>query len=279
MTAIQKYEELGFTNDFMFSRIMQDQKICKPFLEMILDIKIDHIEYLESQKTIDLKVDAKSVRLDIFVDDGKTVYNCEMQTSFFKNIPKRSRYYQGFIDMDLIEKGADYSKLKKSFVIFICTFDLFGRDGYIYTFENQCIEYPKLRLGDDAIKVFVNVNGSDDSYISPEIKELLTYIRTSEVPEKCMNPLINNMDEALRKARSNEEWRKDYMTLEMMRNDYMEKGREEGLEEGIEEGRRKESERYNKLISFLVRDKNYDAFERMTKDNAYMQELFKHYGL
>lgn len=50
MTAIQKYEELGFTNDFMFSRIMQDQKICKPFLEMILDIKIDHIEYLESQK-------------------------------------------------------------------------------------------------------------------------------------------------------------------------------------------------------------------------------------
>ena len=128
MTAIQKYEELGFTNDFMFSRIMQDKKICKPFLEMILGIKIDHIEYLESQKTIDLKVDAKSVRLDIFVDDGKTVYNCEMQTSFFKNIPKRSRYYQGFIDMDLIEKGADYSKLKKSFVIFICTFDLFGKN-------------------------------------------------------------------------------------------------------------------------------------------------------
>ena len=49
MTAIQKYEELGFTNDFMFSRIMQDKKICKPFLEMILGIKIDHIEYLESQ--------------------------------------------------------------------------------------------------------------------------------------------------------------------------------------------------------------------------------------
>ena len=216
MTAIQKYEELGFTNDFMFSRIMQDQKICKPFLEMILDIKIDHIEYLESQKTIDLKVDAKSVRLDIFVDDGKTVYNCEMQTSFFKNIPKRSRYYQGFIDMDLIEKGADYSKLKKSFVIFICTFDLFGKNGYIYTFENRCVEYPDLRLGDDAIKVFVNVNGKDDSHISSELKELLTYIRTSKIPDKCVNPLINNMDEALRKARSNEEWRKEYMMLAVL---------------------------------------------------------------
>ena len=49
--------------------------------------------------------------------------------------------------MDLIEKGADYSKLKKSFVIFICTFDLFGKNGYIYTFENRCVEYPDLRLG------------------------------------------------------------------------------------------------------------------------------------
>lgn len=107
MTQIQKYEELGFTNDFMFCKIMQDKNICKPFLEEILGIKIDHIEYLEPQKTIDLKVDAKSVRLDIYVDDGKTVYDCEMQTSFFKNIPKRSRYYQGFIDMDLIKKGVD----------------------------------------------------------------------------------------------------------------------------------------------------------------------------
>lgn len=51
-----------------------------------------------------------------------------------------------------------------------------------------------------------------------------------------------------------------------MRNDYIDKGREEGLEK-----------RYNKLISFLVRDKNYDAFERMTKDDAYKQELFKHF--
>lgn len=275
MTAIQKYEELGLTNDFMFSKIMQDKKICKPFLEAILEIKIDHIEYLEPQKTIAIKVDAKGVRLDIYVDDGKTVYDCEMQTSFFRNILKRSRYYQGFIDMDLIEKGADYSKLKKSFVIFICTFDLFGKGGYVYTFENRCLEYPDLRLGDDAIKVFININGNDDSHISPELKELLTYIRTSKVPEKCINPLISDMDDALHKARSNEEWRKEYMTLETMRTDYTEKGREEGLAEG----RKEESERYNKLISFLVRDKKFDAFERISRDADYRKEMFRYYGL
>ena len=271
MATMQRYEELGFTNDFMFCKIMQDKKICKPFLEAILGIKIDHIEYLEPQKTIDIKIDAKGIRLDIYVDDGKVIYDCEMQTSFFRNIPKRSRYYQGFIDMDLIEKGADYSRLKKSFVIFICTFDLFGRNGYVYTFENQCLEYPGLSLGDDAIKVFININGNDASHISPELKELFTFIRTSTIPKNCENPLISDMNVALQKARSNEEWRKEYMTLETMRTDYTEKGREEG--------RKEESERYNKLISFLVRDKKFDAFERISRDADYRQEMFKHYGI
>lgn len=58
-------------------------------------------------------------------------------------------------------------------------------------------------------------------------------------------------------------------------NDYMDKGREEGLVEG----RRKESERYDKLIAFLVRDNNFTAFDKISRDNNYLQELFKHYGL
>ena len=36
----------------------------------------------------------KSVRLDIYVEDGKeTVYNIEMQTTENKNLSKRTRYY------------------------------------------------------------------------------------------------------------------------------------------------------------------------------------------
>ena len=61
----------------------------------------------------------------------------------------------------------------------------------------------------------------------------------------------------------------------MTLNDYMDKGREEGLEEG----RREESERYDKLIEFLVRDNNFTAFDKISRDNNYLQELFKHYGL
>ena len=61
----------------------------------------------------------------------------------------------------------------------------------------------------------------------------------------------------------------------MTLNDYMDKGREEG----IEEGRRDESERFDKLIEFLVRDNNFTDFDKISRDNNYLQEMFKHYGL
>lgn len=65
----------------------------------------------------------------------------------------------------------------------------------------------------------------------------------------------------------------------MTLNDYMDKGRKEGLKKGLEEGRREESERYDKLIAFLVRDNNFTAFNKISRDNNYLQELFKHYSL
>ena len=75
---------------FMFGYVMSDPERCKFFLEQILDIQIDHVEYLEKQKTIDMKIDARSVRLDIYMSDGKAIYNVEIQTTSGKNLPKRS---------------------------------------------------------------------------------------------------------------------------------------------------------------------------------------------
>ena len=93
----KNFEELQIKDDFMFSVIMRNPKFCKPFLERVLGIEINHIEYPKSQETIDLSADAKSVRLDIYVEDEKnTVYNIEMQTVENRNIPRRTRYYQGW---------------------------------------------------------------------------------------------------------------------------------------------------------------------------------------
>lgn len=107
---------------------MRNPELCKGTLERLSGISIDYIEYPEEQKIIDIAKDSKSVRLDVYLRDEKgIVYNVEMQTANGKNLPKRSRYYQGMIDLNAIEKGADYNELPQSLVIFICTFDVFGK--------------------------------------------------------------------------------------------------------------------------------------------------------
>lgn len=40
------WEELKFTDDYMFCKIMRDKKICKEFVETILNIKIKNINYI-----------------------------------------------------------------------------------------------------------------------------------------------------------------------------------------------------------------------------------------
>ena len=126
------------------------------------------------------------------------------------NLPKRMRYYQGMIDLNILEKGENYKNLKKSFVIFICTFDLFGLGRHVYTFENRCIEDLELPLGDDTTKIILNTKGTLDD-VSPEMKKLLNYI-DGEAPS---DEFTEELEQAVKKVRDNEKWRLDYMTLQM----------------------------------------------------------------
>ena len=54
------WENIGLSNDFLFGKIMRKPALCKRMLEIILGVKIDRLEYLESQKSIDEEWDARS---------------------------------------------------------------------------------------------------------------------------------------------------------------------------------------------------------------------------
>ena len=87
------WEDLKIIDDFLFGKVMRNPELCKRMLEIILNIKIERIEYPDEQKVIDIAVDAKSVRLDIYVmDEQHTVYDVEMQTTNRDDLPRRSRY-------------------------------------------------------------------------------------------------------------------------------------------------------------------------------------------
>ena len=126
------------------------------------------------------------------------------------------------IDLNILEKGDNYKDLKRSFVIFVCTFDLFGEGRHIYTFENRCIQNLDLGFGDDTTKIILNTKGTMDD-VTPELKKLLDFIDGKE-PE---DDFTRELDEEVQSVRKSEKWRLDYMTLQMH---YQEK-----FEQGIEQ--------------------------------------------
>jgi predicted transposase/invertase (TIGR01784 family) len=86
------------------------------------------------------KRDDRGIRLDVYAEDNENqIFDIEMQTTRQKNLSKRSRYYQGMMDLDLINRGADFRELKKSYVIFICMNDPFPKHvRHIYSLKMMC---------------------------------------------------------------------------------------------------------------------------------------------
>ena len=226
-----KWEEIGISDDFMFGKVMQNPRLCKKLLETILGIEIEKIEYPELQKSIDITKEAKGVRLDVYVAGEDAVFCVEMQARDTHELPRRARYYGGLIDLNLIEKGVSYKKLNQSVVIFICPFDVFGKNRCRYTFENLCLEEKNLPLGDGTTKIFLNAMGTMDD-VSPELKSFLDYV----AGKKNDDSFVKELDNEVRKVRESKEWRRDYMTLLMRDQENIEKGIKIGLEQGIEQG-------------------------------------------
>lgn len=224
------WEEIGISNDFIFGKIMRDPRLCKKLLELVLPgIAIDRIEYPELQKTIKEDVDARSVRLDVYVKDGRgTVYNIEMQTVNTKELPKRSRYYQSMIDLQLLDRNQRYRELNRSYIIFICLTDVFGYGRHLYTFENRCKEEPGLPMEDGTTKLFLNAGGTQND-VGGRLKAFLDYV----LGKPSNDDYVRELETAVKEAKKNREWRREYMTLLMRDQENIEKGIEQGVEQGI----------------------------------------------
>lgn len=226
----KKWENLDLSNDFIFKNVLRNPDICKRVLSEIMGHEIEKIEFSAYEKTIDARLDSKGVRLDVYVKDEKgIVYNVEMQSVDKKNIKKRGRYYHSLIDLDLLEKGADYEKLNKSVVIFVCKYDVFGLGRYQYTFHSKC-EEENLDLEDESTTIFLNTKGTVGD-ISDELKIFLKAIDgifTSDEFSAILEKEVANI-------KNSQERRADYMLYELNIKDAEKRGLEIGIERGREE--------------------------------------------
>ena len=96
-----------------------------------------------------------------------------------------------------------------------------------YTFKNFCAEEPKLELGDGTGKIFLSAKGTQED-ISGNPKAFLDYV----AGKKSENDFVKRLEEEVKQARKNREWRHEYMTLPIRDLENLEQGRAEGRTEG-----------------------------------------------
>ena len=177
------WKDLKLTDDYLFSQIMREEDFCKLFLEMLMGIKVKKVVYLEAQKEVNLFPQSKGIRMDVYLEGDGEIYNIEMQTVRKTNLVKRMRYYHSAIDVDSLLRGNPYDQLKKSFVIFICNFDLCG-DGFP-VYESQTVwKQNGKEIGDEQTKIVYNI-GAFEKAQDPRLKALLRYLSTETVTDEA----------------------------------------------------------------------------------------------
>lgn len=231
LTPEEKWKQATIANNFIFYKVMRNNPdICKQLLEILLEIKIDHIE-MRQEEEITIDYDKKGIRMDVYAIGETQAFNLEMQTSDTKELPERSRFYQSTIDLDDLNSGTDYINLKTSYIIFICIPDIFGKGLPKYTFENTCREDTDIKLNDRAYKYFF-IAQNYDKILNEEQKSFLELVTSNESTSAFADKIKQLVDD----AKHNTQWRKQFMDFEHYMSLSFRQGKEEGHAEGLAEG-------------------------------------------
>ena len=247
MMSETKFEDLTIQSNFMFKHVMGNKGLCQRFISNVMKCDVVDLEYIETEKELEPYFDSKCVRLDVIVvDRNNNRYNLEMQVrnvigkeTKLPLLPKRARYYQSVMDMDMLQKGQTYDKLSPLVLVFVCAFDLFKEGRYVYTFKSRCLENLDLELANDVTTMFLNANGVAGD-VTPQMVNFLEYVKT-KVPNDAYT---RELEAEVARLKLDKEVRRKYMVLQAELRDTEivafeageAKGRAVGLAEGREEG-------------------------------------------
>ena len=212
-----RFEDLQISNDFMFKEVMKSNKgLCKRLVGSIMQQDIEDIVYIDTEKTLQPYYDSRGIRLDVILaDDNHTRYNLEMQARNVISkagvalLPKRTRYYQSVIDMDMRKKGENFDQLNPLVLIFICTFDFYKEGRYVYTFKSRCLENLELELANDVTVKLVNAKGKQGQ-VNDLLKNFLEYVMTN----KPVDDFTKDVERQVWAVKNDKKAREEYMVLQ-----------------------------------------------------------------
>ena len=232
---IEPWEKATISNNVMFRLVMEKPGLCKKLIERLLNIKIARMESPIFEKDFRENMTSRGIRLDVYVEDADGLaIDVEIQavSKSAEELGKRTRYYQSVMDNNLLAKNIPYTKLRKSYIIFICTFDPYGQGLPVYTFTNICHEDNSIDMCDDATKIFFNATGPLES-LTAEQTNLMIYINGGSANDE----FTRELDDTVKTYRMSAEKRAIFMTYAQEILVRESKAREEGEAKGRIEGR------------------------------------------
>ena len=276
-------KDLNLMDKFLFDEAMEDKDNMKTLLDIVLG-QDTHLKYPpQTEKEFRNSKENRQIRLDVYaIDEDGVVYDTEPKTQNTKNLPKRSRLYQGLIDSNLLPPGSiDFNALNTVIIIMIMPFDLFGYELYQYTFRMKCEEISELELEDGATRIFLNSHGKHPEFVNPELIELLEYMEksTDTVAKKCESKRIHQMHERITKLKSSKEMEIKYMQKWEEKEIERQEAYAEGERVGEKRGRTEGETRINKLTKYLLEQERTEDLKKAVSDAAYQAKLLKELGL
>ena len=269
MMSETKFEDLTISNDFMFKEVMKSNKgLCKRLVGSIMQQDIEDIVYIETEKTLQPYYDSRGIRLDVILaDENHTRYNLEMQARNVISkagvalLPKRTRYYQSVIDMDMLKQGENFDQLNPLVLIFICTFDFYKEGRYVYTFKSRCLENLELELANDVTVKLVNAKGKHGQ-VNTLLKNFLRYVMTNEP----VDDFTEDVERQVWAVKNDKKAREEYMVLQAKIREHeivaYEAGEAQGHAAGLAEGEAKKSR--ETAIKMLKKQKPLSEIKEFT---------------
>ena len=272
---IREVERLPLTDDYIFKRVFAfegNESVLKDFLEAILRKDIKEVT-IKNPEIIPYEKDEKRGLLDIKAetDDGM-VLDVEMQMKDKKNTEERGVQYLGNMITSQLQVGDDYTKLKKSIVIFITNYNFLKRNSYHsvgkmkfdetleeeyvdmgYEQEEQIaskyiefhyIELPKYKKK-EASK-FTKLDQWMCVFTQRKEETMLAEKENKQI-KRAMNTLDFISEDPKERERHNSIIMAEYNRLTSEHN-FFEAGVEEGIEKGIEKGKEEERKEIAKKL-------------------------------
>ncbi|WP_455436797.1 Rpn family recombination-promoting nuclease/putative transposase [Hungatella hathewayi] len=274
----RKLEDLNLMDDFLFQEMVSKEGIgeefCRILLSTILGRPIHKIKVIPQKVLLGTDTGRHGIRMDAYIEDrsgdgievAADIYDIEPNNTYEKEtLPKRTRYYDALIDSQLLETGADYSKLRNVIIIMILPYDPFGMDRMVYTVKNHCLEEPSVPYDDSLVKLYLYTKGTVGNP-GKSLCDMLKYMEKS-TEDNVTDDNIAKSHNLVNKVKRDKEVGINYMKS-WEREQFI---RREGLNDG--------QERINRLNRKLIEASRTEDMIRAAKDKEFQNKLLEEFGI